>query len=138
MKLTYLIPKRGDKPRGRELAKQRLILALNDLDPDETWLVSVGVARHPRSEEQLGYYHGVVVRTFARETGNDEATVRHWWANKFLPKVVIKYPDGSTNVKDNKPEDCTMDVVAEFIDRCIAFAADWGVVIPPPRVQSPE
>lgn len=93
--------------------------------PGLTLEVSLKPIRAAVSPAMRRYYRGVVVKTLSEHTGYELDEMHRLLVRQFL---------GVDSTTELAP-----DEFAQFVNRCIRFAADeFGLYVPPPKVQTPE
>lgn len=83
--------------------------------------------RNQRSSQANRYYHGVVVKLLAEYCGYEHDDMHEALAMKFLR--IDDCPITGVPRRKRTPATNTAEF-ADYIDRCIRFAAELGVVIP--------
>ena len=83
-----------------------------------------------KSDEQRAYFHGIVVRTMAREMGYGEAELKDVLVQMFTTPTEVTI-DGKVFTVWPSTEKLNKDDYSSLIDRSIQFAAEGGVFIPP-------
>lgn len=92
--------------------------------------VSVKVHRETRSTQANRYYWGVVIRLIAEHCGYEPDEMHEALAFRFLrieDDPITGSPRRKRTPKTNTKE------FAEYVDQCIRFGAELGVVIPAPN-----
>lgn len=93
---------------------------------------TVEAYKKKHSSSQRGYYHGVVVATVAKETGNDPEDVHNAFKEMFLTPDVVEVFGKPMLRRTTKPLG-TVEY-GEFIDKCVAFShTELGIRIPAPN-----
>ena len=107
---------------------------------DKKWRVEISPYRRQRTEEQMGYYHGVVVRSFCDATGHDHEEMHEFlcgecwgWNEKQIMKTTVRRPLKTLTY----PKRINTAEMTHFIDWCLAFGARHGIQIPGPSEVSP-
>jgi hypothetical protein len=77
--------------------------------------------------EQMAYYYACIVRPLALDLGYLEDEMDWELKNRFLR---VK---GNKMVYTRNKTDLNREELAAFIDKCIVFAAEQGVVVVPPN-----
>ena len=96
--------------------------------------VTVGKRKHIRSQQQMRYYFGVVVKLIADYTGDDIDTIHDFLKDKFAPRKTITVQGEARTIAG-----CTHDLFrdnffADYVDHIRKWAAqELEVVIPDPN-----
>jgi len=96
--------------------------------------LTVGKVKGLRTEQQMRYYWGVVVKLIADYTGNDTETIHEFLKDKFAPRKVITIKEEARTVAG-----CTHDLFKEnffedYVDHIRVWAAHTlQLVIPDPH-----
>lgn len=89
-----------------------------------------------RSLPANGYFHGVVVKMIAEETGMEPAEVKAFLKAKFLSKEVViagKDNQWETAVIVGRTSKADVEMFGIFLEKCVAWASMFlGLIIPPP------
>jgi hypothetical protein len=91
--------------------------------------VTVKVWRNQRSSQANRYYFGVVIPLLSEATGYERDEMHELLAMRFL-RIEDDKITGSPRRK-RTPQTDTKEF-AEYVDRCIRFAAELGVYVPAP------
>lgn len=92
------------------------------------------------SDQQRGYYRGVMLAILSHHTGYTAEQMHEWLKKKFgdtaLVEVAGEAFDVSTFTTSNQGE---VDAMSAFIDEVIQWAAiELDVAIPPPDIRRPR
>ena len=85
--------------------------------------------RQKRSSQANRYYFGAVVPLIAEHCGYDKQEMHELLAMRFL-RIEDDPITGAPRRKSTP--DTESDEFAEYVDRCIQFGAELGVIIPEP------
>jgi len=89
--------------------------------------------QNPKTLQQLRYFHGVVCKVIANNTGYTQDEVKGLLKGHFLTEYV-KGPTGKEVPIVPSLTDLKKIQMTEFIDQCITLAAThWHIVIPAPN-----
>jgi hypothetical protein len=102
---------------------------LRQFQGDEVAL-TVKKHRHSRSLQANAYYFGVVVKLLSEWSGYELDEMHECLAMRFLR--IEDDPITGAPRRKRTPK-CNSAEFAEFVDQCIRFAAEQGVVIPEPH-----
>ena len=107
--------------------EQALQAYLRSKEGKKVWY-AITETKPPRSLQQNAYYWSTVVQLIADYTGDDPESTHKYLKNRFCQRFF--------NEKGNPVEKSTTRLTTseftQYIDRCIAFAAEHGIVIPSP------
>lgn len=104
--------------------KEQLAALIQRLEGKEISLTLKRWAEN-RSSSANKYYWGVVLAVFAEELGYEPENLHHELKRKFLAVD----PDAPL-IQVRSTADLSTQEFAEYIDRVVRFAAEWGCVIP--------
>ena len=96
--------------------------------------VTIGKVKGLRTEQQMRYYWGVVVKLIADYTGDDIDTIHEFLKDKFAPRKTITVQDEARTIAG-----CTHDLFKEnffedYIDHIRVWASsELSLVIPNPQ-----
>jgi len=96
--------------------------------------VTVGKVKGLRTEQQMRYYWGVVVKLIADYTGDDIDTIHEFCKDKFAPRKTITV-NGEARIVPGCSHDLYKDnFFADYVDHIRQWAAqELEVVIPDPN-----
>ena len=89
-----------------------------------------GPFKPSKSDPQRDYFHGVVVRTMAREMGYGEAELKDVLVQMFTTPSTLVI-DGLIYTVWKSTEKLNKDEYSQLIERSIQYAAEGGVFVPP-------
>lgn len=92
--------------------------------------ITVKVHRNTRSSQQNRYYFGVVVKMLADHCGYEVDEMHEALAYRFLR--IEDCPVTGAPRRKRTPDTNTSEF-AEYVDACVRFGAELGVVIPDPQ-----
>lgn len=97
--------------------------------------IKVTVSRGSKTNDQLGYYHSVVLPEFAEHYGEDSLDAMHYTLkDMFLTKIEItNHITGEIILRVPSLADLSVEQMSEFLERVIRQAALNGWEITPPR-----
>lgn len=135
---------RKDQLRGSDLA--RVVEALEALPNERTWRVSIEQAKAERSDSQNAYLWAVPNKLLSDATGYESKEVHEFlcgtyfgWKDRKVPKTprnpsgLESVPVRTTTTDENGNRSVlSKSAFAEYVEFVIRFAADKGVVVPPP------
>jgi hypothetical protein len=106
---------------SKELDKKKLFDILKKLKPVKQ-CIEIKQYRKGRSNNQLRYYFGVVLKTISNETGNDVEALHEYFKKKFNPaEVKFKATGESLIVGGSTAEFDTADMEA-YLEQIRIFA----------------
>lgn len=100
--------------------------------------LTVEKLKHPRTNSQNRYYHGVVVKTIAQHTGHDPEQIHELLKQQFAGRWVLfgkSATDGHTKEFYSPNSTATMDTISftEYTEKCRLWATEFlGLQIPLP------
>ena len=113
--------------RGREIAKA----AIDRLPLDKPWQITIARHRKKRSLPQNAWLHAMF-STIADETGNDIETVKAFYRDLFLGRVLVRIGDDERMV-GRSTTTLKTDEMAELCEKVHAHAlAELGIYCPHP------
>jgi hypothetical protein len=95
--------------------------------------LTLGLFRHRRSDQQNRYYWGVVIKLLGDHFGYEPEEMHDALKLKFLFQSGMGKPD---TIRSSKKLNITEFM--EYIDSCIRFAAEHGVIVPDAGEDGPE
>lgn len=135
MRQFILHPKKTPEGHNREQVIDRLVETVEKLPSNQRW--SITIKRHVQSlsDLQRRYYRGVVVPALCAWSGAtaDEMHEALLWhlAEKQTISDCTKL-DGASVTVPVRTSQMNRNQMGDYIDRCIAFAAENGVLVPAP------
>ena len=105
---------------------------LKSYGPEDRLVVTVAKQTKPRSDEQRGYYFGVVLKVIAHETGHSVEEVHEVMKRKYLPRRIVPF-NGKEYPLPGSTTDLSKMEFSEYMTKCIAEAGELGIVIPAPE-----
>ena len=118
--------------RITEQNKARFLAHLERSDFSKPKKVTIEPWVRHRSTNQNAYYHGVVLKEIALETGHDADELHEFFKRRFLPCRTIEV---AGQVIDAPPSTTDLSTIEfrDYIDRIAAFAAtELGIAISEP------
>ena len=119
-----------------EEGKQQVINHIRAMEVDRAYTVEIKRWRKSRSNQQLAYWWGVVVRTICDFSGNEKDDIHDLLCGEFWgwqDEDVF----GRRKLKPVRtlsgPDKLASHEMKQFTDWCIAWAAQHGIMIPQPR-----
>ncbi len=97
--------------------------------------LTVEKRKHPKTLDQLGYYHSVVLPDFAEESGADDVRLLHQdLKDEFLCKHTrVNRISGEPVLYTPSLADVSIAEMSEFLDKILRYAAGNGWTIREPR-----
>ena len=105
--------------------------------------VTIGKIKGLRTEQQMRYYWGVVVKMIADYTGDDIDTIHEFCKDKFAPRKTIAVNMSRGRKESRVVPGCTHDLFkdnffTDYVDHIRQWAAqELEVVIPDPNQVQP-
>jgi hypothetical protein len=103
-----------------------------EMNPENGFTVYITDKRVVRSGNQNRYYWSMVVGSFARESGMDAEDVHDVWRRLFAGYTMEKWANGRRRVYKSTSA-MSKEEMSRYIERCIQFCAENGVVVPSPE-----
>lgn len=110
--------------------KGSFLLWLNKLEGNEVE-ITVAKRNYHRTSPQNNYYWGVVVELLAEAFGWDSEDMHEFLKSKFSYKIVSR--NGEEYRITRSTASLGTHEFIDYIEKCVRFAADQGVVIPEPH-----
>ena len=100
--------------------------------------VTIGKVKGLRTEQQMRYYWGVVVKLIADHTGHDSDYIHEFFKDKFAPRQTRRV-NGEVRIVAGCSHDLFKEnFFADYVDHIRQWAsAELGVVIPDPQQVQP-
>ncbi len=93
--------------------------------------VTISKPTKTRSDNQNGYYWGVVLKIMSKETGHTEEELHEIFKRKFLPPKVVTYRGVGIKMPSSTADTNTLEFT-DYIERIRAEAGTMGITIPDP------
>ena len=106
------------------------LMVLSKFEPSKI-RVTIAPNREFRSQNQNGYYWGVVIPAFCETTGYTPREQDRVFEDLFAPRKVLKHR-GREIVTTVHCKDLSLGEFAEFLTRVMVEAGEMGINIPPP------
>ena len=117
-----------------EQLKYRAKQFIDELEPEQgrEFEVVIRLYKSNKTLEQLGYYWGVVIKTFMEWTGHTKDECDQILKEKCATPHKFHF-DGSDYVARKSISKMKVDEMSEYIDQCIIYLASQECVVPHPH-----
>lgn len=109
-----------------------------ELDPAKPYVLYFTTGKVVRTRSQNNYYWGVVVQTFADAVGMEADEVHDIWKRAFAGYRMVDFPGGKRRRVSNSTASMSKEDMSKYMEKCIGFCAENGVVIPNPDALTSE
>lgn len=103
-----------------------------EINPDAGYMLYLTDGRPVRTRSQNNYYWGVIVKTFADAVGMESDEVHDIWKRMFAGYRMMEFPGGKKRRVANSTASMSKNNMSLYIEKCIMFCAENGIVIPSP------
>jgi hypothetical protein len=114
------------------------MVAAGEIKPDATFMLYFTNGKEKRTTSQNSYYWGVILKVFSESIGYEPEQVHEIFKSKFAGYTFREFPGVKRKKIQKTTSGMTKEEMSVYIEKCIAFAAEWGIVIPSPTALKDE
>lgn len=114
----------------REISR---MIEAGEIDPAKGFTMYLADDKAVRSNNQNRFYWSVCVKTFADAVGMESDELHDIWKRMFAGYRMMDFPGGKRRRVANSTATMSVKAMSEYLEKCIAFSAENGVVIPDPQ-----
>lgn len=109
------------------------LIAEGRINPEKGFVLYLTDGKVSRTSSQNAYYFGVIVKTMADASGVDSEDLHEIFKTKYAPFKMVEFIEGKRRKARKSTRDMTKEEFSVYIEKCIAFCSEYGIVIPSPE-----